>query len=69
MQGSTADSTNLTDIRIQQYTFEMCTAKLYGHYIDPALSIDTRTNTKYRNMAINLQQISRPQASFVLMDF
>ena len=26
---------------------EMCTAKLYGHSIDTALSIDTRTNKKY----------------------
>ena len=25
----------------------MCIAKLYGHSTDPALSLDTRTNTKY----------------------
>jgi hypothetical protein len=25
----------------------MCTAKLYGHSTDTALSIDTKTNTKY----------------------
>ena len=35
------DSTKLPDIRIQQYSLEMCTAKLYGH------SIGTGTNTKY----------------------
>ena len=33
-------------MRIQQYSFAMCTAKLYGHSTDTALSIDTRTNTK-----------------------
>jgi len=25
----------------------MCTTKLYGHTTDTALSVDTRTNTKY----------------------
>jgi len=52
MQDSTAaiqseDSTKLPIIRIKQYLFEMCTAKLYRHSTDTALSIDTRTNTKY----------------------
>ena len=52
MQDSTAaiqsdDSTQLPNIRIQQNSYEMCTAKLYGHSTDNALSIDTRTNTKY----------------------
>ena len=68
MQDSTAaiqsdDSTQLPNIRIQQNSFEMCTAKLYwtfnkihlkcaqqnciGHSTDTALSIDTRNNTKY----------------------
>jgi hypothetical protein len=37
----------LLNIRIKQYSFEMCTAKLYAHSTDTALSIDTRTNTKY----------------------
>jgi len=51
MQDSTAaiqseDSTKLPDIRIQQYSFEMCTAKLHGQSTDTALSIHTRTNTK-----------------------
>jgi hypothetical protein len=57
MQNSTAaiqseDSMLLPDIRIQQYSFEMCTAKLYGHPNDTVLSIDTRTNKnngKYGN--------------------
>jgi hypothetical protein len=40
-------STKLPEIRIQQYSFEMCTAELYRHSSDTALSIDTRTNTKY----------------------
>jgi hypothetical protein len=35
------------DIRIQQYSFEMCTAKLYGHSTDTALCIDPRTNIKH----------------------
>ena len=42
-----AKSTKLPDIRIQQYSFDMCTAKLYGHCTDTALSDDTGTNTKY----------------------
>jgi len=42
-----AHSTKLPDIRIQQYSFEMCTAKLFGHPTDAALSIDSRINTKY----------------------
>jgi len=52
MQDSTAaiqsaDSTKPPDIRIQQYSFEMCTAKLYGHCTETALCTDTGTNTKY----------------------
>jgi len=41
------DSTKQPDTRTQQYLFEMCTAKLYGHSSDTALSIDTTINTKY----------------------
>jgi len=33
-------------MRIQHYSFEMCTAKLYRHSTDNALSNGTRTNTK-----------------------
>ena len=44
------DNTYLANTRIQQYSFEMCTAKLYGHSTDTALSIDTRTNAKYRKV-------------------
>jgi hypothetical protein len=52
MQDSTAaiqseGSTYLRDIRILQYSFEMCKAKLYGHSTDTAQSIYTRTYTKY----------------------
>jgi len=52
MEDSTAaiqseDSTKLRDIRIQQYSFEMHTTKLYVHSTDTALSNDTGTNTKY----------------------
>jgi len=36
-----------TEHQHSKYSFEMCTAKLYGHSTDTALSIDTRTNTKY----------------------
>jgi hypothetical protein len=43
------DNTNLTNMRNQQYSFEMCTAKLYGHYTDTVLFIDTRINAKYWN--------------------
>jgi len=41
----------------------MCTAKLYGHSIDTALSVDTRTNTKY--WKVRQQWVSRPATSFV----
>jgi hypothetical protein len=41
------DNTYLANTRIQQYSFEMCTAKLYGHSTDTALSIDTKINAKY----------------------
>jgi hypothetical protein len=52
MKDSTAviqleDNTYLTNMRNQQYSFEMCTAKLYGHSTDTVLFIDTRINAKY----------------------
>jgi len=53
MQDSTAaiqseGSTWLPDIRNQQYSFEMCTAKLYEHSTDTALSIDTKVYSENR---------------------
>ena len=41
------ESTKLSDIKIQQNSFEMWTSKLYVPYSDTAFSNDTRTSTKY----------------------
>ena len=38
---------------IQQYSFEMCKAKLYGHSTYNAVSIDTRNNKKLESTTID----------------